>query len=71
MNYPLISEYINAIRHAEDNLNELHNLRPVLDSDGEPFMRCGNYAVVFKMEDSVTGKFYALKCFYRELPSRP
>lgn len=66
MNYPLISEYINAIRHAEDNLNELHNLRPVLDSDGEPFMRCGNYAVVFKMEDSVTGKFYALKCFYRE-----
>ena len=31
MNYPLISEYIDAIRLAEDNFNKLSNLRPVRD----------------------------------------
>lgn len=31
MNFPLISEYIDAIRLAEDNFNKLSNLRPVRD----------------------------------------
>lgn len=31
MNYPLISEYIEAIRSAEDNFDKLSKLRPVLD----------------------------------------
>ena len=30
MNYPLISEYIEAIKAAEDNFEQLKNLRPVL-----------------------------------------
>ena len=30
MNYPLISEYIEAIKSAEDNFKELTNLRPEL-----------------------------------------
>lgn len=33
MNYPLISEYIEAIKSSEDNFEELTNLRPVLDAD--------------------------------------
>lgn len=70
MNYPLISEYIEAIKAAEDNFQELTNLRPVLDADGQPVMTSGNFAVVFKMEDRETGKFYALKCFTKEQEGR-
>lgn len=70
MNYPLISEYIEAIKSAEDNFEELTNLRPVLGDDGQPVMISGNFAVVFKMEDTETGKFYALKCFTKEQEGR-
>ena len=70
MNYPLISEYIEAIKSAEDNCNELSNLRPVLDDAGEPVMSSGNFAVVFKMEDEKTGKLHAVKCFLREQEGR-
>ena len=61
MNYPLISEYIEAIKAAEENFEELKNLRPVLDEDGEPVMTSGNFAVVFKMKDEQTGKLNAVK----------
>jgi len=70
MNYPLISEYIEAIKAAEDNFEKLTNLRPVLTDDGQPVMTSGNFAVVFKMEDIETGKFYALKCFTKEQEGR-
>ena len=50
MNYPLISEYVEAIRLAEENLEQLAHLRPVLDGDGNPVMSSGNFAVVFKMD---------------------
>ena len=63
MNYPLISEYIEAVKAAEDNFKELTYLRPVLDNDAQPVMTSGNFAVVFKMQDKETDKFYALKCF--------
>ncbi len=49
MNYPLISEYIESIKFAEDNFEELSYLRPVLDAEGQPVMSSGNFAVVFKM----------------------
>jgi hypothetical protein len=68
MQYPLISEYIDAIRNAEDNFDKLSNLRPVLDYDGNPIMSSGNFAVVFKMTDGE--KFYAIKCFLKEQPNR-
>ncbi len=51
MNYPLISEYIEAIKAAEDNFEDLSYLRPVLDDYGLPVMTSGNFAVVFKMKD--------------------
>ena len=70
MNYPLISEYIEAIKSAEDNFEELSDLRPVLGDDGLPVMTSGNFAVVFKMKDERDGKFYAVKCFTKEQEGR-
>lgn len=70
MNYPLISEYVEAIKSAEDNFKELSYLRPVLGDDGLPVMTSGNFAVVFKMKDEQGGKFYAVKCFTKEQEGR-
>lgn len=70
MNYPLISEYIESIKLAEDNFASLTNLRPVLNEDGEPVMSSGNFAVVFKMIDIETEQYYAVKCFTREQAGR-
>ena len=68
--YPQISEYIEAIKMAKENFNELTYLRPVLDENGEPIMSSGNFAVVFKMKDERTGKLHAVKCFLREQEGR-
>ena len=70
MNYPLISEYIEAIKSAEDNFEELSYLKPVLDDDNLPVMTSGNFAVVFKMKDEQSEKFYAVKCFTKEQKGR-
>ena len=70
MKYPLISEYIESIKHSEDNFNVLSNLRPVYDEAGEIVMSSGNFAVVFKMEDESSGKLYAVKCFLKEQEGR-
>ena len=70
MKYPLISEYIEAIKHSEDNFNELSTLRPVYDEAGEIVMSSGNFAVVFKMKDESSGKLYAVKCFLKEQEGR-
>ena len=70
MNYPLISEYIEAIKSAEDNFVELSYLRPVLDEEGLPIMSVGNFAVVFKMIDQRNSKLYAVKCFTKEQEGR-
>lgn len=73
MNYPLISEYIEAIKSAEHNLNQLNDLRPVLDNHGNPIMSCGNNSVVFKMESVYPhspSEFYALKCFTKDQEGR-
>ena len=70
MNYPLISEYIESIMSAEDNFDKLNYLRPVLDTDGLPIMSSGNFAVVFKMKDVQSGKYYAIKCFLKEQEGR-
>ena len=68
--FPLISEYIEAIKSAEDSFKELTYLRPLFDDDGQPVMTSGNFAVVFKMQDVKAGKFYALKCFTKEQEGR-
>ena len=70
MQYPLISEYVKAIQDADDNLDKLAYLTPVLDNHGEPYRSSGAFAVVFKMLDKSTGKYYALKCFTEEQEGR-
>ena len=70
MQYPLISEYVKAIQDAGDNLEQLAHLTPVLDDHGEPYRNSGAFAVVFKMQDKSTGKYYALKCFTEEQAGR-
>lgn len=70
MQYPLISEYLAAIRDAKDNLDKLSHLVPVMDKYGEPYRSSGAFAVVFKMKDEQTGKCYALKCFTEKQEGR-
>ena len=70
MQYPLISEYVKAIQDAGDNLEQLAHLTPVLDDHGEPYRSSGAFAVVFKMRDKSSGKYYALKCFTEEQEGR-
>ena len=64
MQYPLISEYVAAIRDAKENLDELAYLEPVLDNHGEPYRSSGAFAVVFKMKNPKTGRNYgsSVKC---------
>ena len=69
MNYPSISDYIEALRDAEDSLSELKDLRLVYDYQGHPIMSSGNFAVVFKMQ-APTGQYHALKCFLRDQEER-
>ena len=70
MTYPLISEYVEAVRNAEDNFEKLRNLRPVTDDNGNPVMTSGNFSVVFKMRDEKNDKLYAVKCFLKDQPNR-
>ena len=70
MTYPLISEYVEAVRNAEDNFDKLRNLRSVTDGNGNPVMTSGNFAVVFKMRDEKNDKLYAVKCFLKDQPNR-
>ncbi len=70
MNYPSIKEYREAILFAEENFEQLKDLRPVKDGDGNPVMSSGNFAVVFKMRDVQTGRLYAVKCFIKEQEGR-
>ena len=64
MNYPLLSEYIEAIKSAEDNFEELSYLRPILGDNGLPVMKNGNFAVVFKMKIGHNKKKYGAELVY-------
>ena len=66
MQYPLLSEYVGAITQASENLDQLKHLEVVQDEHGEPYRSSGAFAVVFKMRDPHTERFYALKCFTDE-----
>nr|WP_293621472.1 leucine-rich repeat domain-containing protein [Prevotella sp.] len=66
MQYPTISEYVKAIQDAGNNLDKLAHLTPVVDNHGEPYHICDAFAVVFKMQDKSTGKYYTLKCFLKD-----
>lgn len=65
MPFPLISEYIEAIKSSE-NFKQLRYLHAIWNNDGYPVMSSGNHGVVFQMEDERNGKLYALKCFIKQ-----
>lgn len=66
--YPSLGQYTETIKLAskspEEFFEKLSNLRPVFDTNGDPVMSNGNFAVVYKMVDD-NGKFYAVRCFHR------
>lgn len=70
MLYPTIQQYIDALRLAEENFDQLTAFRLVANADGQPVMSSGNFAVVFKMQDTRDGSFHALKCFLKDQPGR-
>ncbi len=70
MLYPTIKQYLDALRLAEENFDQLTALRLVANADGQPVMSSGNFAVVFKMQDTRDGSFHALKCFLKDQPGR-
>ena len=65
LSYPTVGQYTEAIMQAakspDDYFDKLKHLCPVLDSNGEPIMSSGNFAVVFKMRDG-REKNYKLIC---------
>lgn len=65
MNYPLISEYIESIKSAEDNFEELSYLMPVLGDDGLPVMTSSNFAVILDERQSVW-KILCIEIFQEE-----
>ena len=73
LSYPTVGQYTEAIMQAakspDEYFDKLKHLRPVLDSNGEPIMSGGNFAVVFKMRDEA-GKQYAVRCFHRAQQGR-
>ena len=70
MQYPSITEYVQAVKGKEDNFYKLASLKPVFDNQQDPLRSSGAFAVVFKMEDPDTGKQYAIKCFTEEQNER-
>ena len=70
MPYPTIQQYIDALRLAEENFDQLTAFRLVTNADGQPVMSGGNFAEVFKMQDTRDGSFHALKCFLKDQPGR-
>ena len=64
---PEVFDYIQAIMSEENNFSSLKNLHPVLDENGRPIFRRGNCSVVFKMQDSESKDYYALKCYTERL----
>ncbi len=73
LSYPTVGQYTEVIKESEKTPDEyfdkLKHLRPVLNSNGEPLMSSGNFAVVFKMKDE-HGKQYAVRCFHRAQQGR-
>jgi Leucine-rich repeat (LRR) protein len=69
MLFPSISDYKEAIALSE-SFATLTYLTPEKGLFGDVYFSSGNFAVVFKMRDSRTGKLHAVKCFTREQERR-
>ena len=63
MNYPSVSEYIDALSCASDTFATLTSLTLILDSNGKPVYTKETHSIVFRMRDSSTGEEYDVRCF--------
>lgn len=66
MLYPSLTEYVEAIKNAEDNFDKLSTFVPVKDASGDPIFSSGNFAVVFQMRDQKDDQEYAVRCFIKD-----
>lgn len=70
MKYPTVSEYIESLRIASDNLATLTSLYLVLGTDGNPIYSKEGHGIVFRMKDGDTDLEYDVKCFTDEQEGR-
>ncbi len=70
MKYPTVSEYIDSLRVANDNLATLTSLELVLGTDGNPTYSKEKHGVVFRMKDRDSDLEYNVKCFTDEQEGR-
>lgn len=70
MKYPTVSEYIDSLRVANDNLATLTSLELVLGIDGNPTYSKEKHGVVFRMKDRDSDLEYNVKCFTDEQEGR-
>ena len=70
MSFPTISQYKDALRTPDESFRTLTYLTPVAGAFGDFYFSSGNFAVVFKMQDTRDNSFKALKCFIREQDRR-
>ncbi len=69
MIFPSITEYRDALQF-EGALKKYSTLKLMTDSKGQPCFSSGNFSVVFRMRDKITGKEFAVKCFTRDQERR-
>ena len=58
MKYPAVSEYIESLRIASDNLATLTSLKLVLGTEGNPIYSKEGHGIVFRMKDGNTDLEY-------------
>ena len=61
-NLPSAEEYINAISNYTFYFRTLENLKIITENNRVTYVKGAN-SVVFKMQDELTGKYYAIKCY--------
>lgn len=61
-NLPSTEEYINAISNYTFYFRTLENLKIITENNRVTYVKGAN-SVVFKMQDELTGKYYAIKCY--------
>lgn len=61
-NLPSVEEYINAISNYTFYFRTLENLKIITENNRVTYVKGAN-SVVFKMQDELTGKYYAIKCY--------
>ncbi|WP_082239930.1 leucine-rich repeat protein [Porphyromonas uenonis] len=66
MQYPLLSEYVSAITHASENLDQLKHLEVVQDEHGEPKHKAYR-KIEEKLEVAGTTYFTSMRYYEREL----